>query len=457
MKRAIPRQITEGNIWKQILLFFFPILMGSFFQQMYNTVDTIIVGRFVGTTALAAVGSTGSLVGLINGFFTGIGSGATVVLSQFYGAENKEGIQKSLHTGVCLAVVLGCAVTTVGCLFAPEVLRWMQMPAECLPIASVYIRIYFAGAVASMLYNMGAGILRAMGDSRRPMVFLVICCFVNIFGDVLFVVVLGMGVAGAAIATVLAQVISAILSVFVLMRLPEHGLKVEKLKLDSTLLKRILGIGVPAGLQFVTFDLSNILIQAGVNSFGDVTMAAWTALCKTDTLTWMISGAFGVAITTFVGQNFGAQKYSRVRRSVWVCMVMSVAMVGSLSILEYHFREFILGIYTVDPGVIQTGSYVMSIIVPFNALFMPVEILAGAMRGTGYSVAPTVITGVFICAFRVIWLATVVRRWHVLGMLAVCYPVSWLLASAVFLGVYLKGDWLRKRIAQCGLEPERRD
>lgn len=454
--QAGQRQITEGVIWKQLLIFFFPILLGTFFQQMYNTVDTIIVGRVVGTTALAAVGATGPLVNMVNGFFIGISSGATVILSQNYGAGNRQGVRDALHTGVALSLALGAAITVLGVGLGPWVMGLMNMPESCLDDASTYLRIYFAGAVGSMVYNMGAGILRAMGDSRRPMLFLMATCVLNVALDILFVAVLRMGVAGAALATTLSQFISAVLPMAVLLKLPEDRLELKKLRIDRRLLGRILRIGVPAGLQFVTFDFSNILIQSGVNSFGDVTMAAWTAHGKTDAITWMISGAFGVSVTTFVGQNFGAQKYRRIRQSAWVCLGMSVALVGAVAALILTFRTRILGIYTDDPGVIAVGSVIMLSIMPFNVVFMPIEVFAGTMRGVGYSVAPTLITGSCVCLFRILWLATVVRRWHTLSMLTICYPISWILAASVFFVVYLRGDWLRTRIAQCGMAPEKR-
>ena len=320
--------------------------------------------------------------------------------------------------------------------------------------ASVYLRIYFAGAIGSMVYNMGAGILRAMGDSRRPMLFLMATCVLNVVLDVLFVAVLKMGVAGAALATTISQFISAVLPIRVLLRLPEDALDLRKLRIDRKLLGRILRIGVPAGLQFVTFDFSNILIQSGVNSFGDVTMAAWTAHGKTDAITWMISGAFGVSVTTFVGQNFGAQKYRRIRQSVWISLAMSVALVGAVAALILTFRTQILGIYTDDPNVVAVGSMIMLSIMPFNVVFMPIEVFAGTMRGVGYSVMPTLITGSCVCLFRILWLMTVVRRWHTLKMLTICYPISWILAATVFFIVYLRGNWLRSRIAQCGMAPE---
>ena len=450
------QQITEGVIWKQLLLFFFPILLGSLFQQLYNTVDTIIVGRFVGIQALAAVGSTSALISLINGFFIGLSTGATVLLSQFYGARNKAGIHTAVHTGITLALVLGALVTVLGLTLSPVILRLTKTPENCMAEATLYTRIYFLGGVASVLYNMGAGILRAMGDSQRPTIFLLAACLTNIVLDVVFVVWLDMGVAGAAWATVTSQLVSAVLVVLVLLRQKGDGrLELSKLKLDMSLMRRILYVGIPAGLQFVTFDLANLLIQSGINSFGDVTMAAWTAYVKTDALTWQISGAFGVSITTFVGQNFGAQRYDRIRKSVWTCMAMSVGVVGALSAVVIAFRYTVLGIYTTDPEVIRLGAYVMLWTVPFNFLFMPVEVFAGTMRGTGYSLMPTIITCSCVCVFRVVWVFTAVARWHRIELLALCYPLSWLLASTVFYIAYLRGTWLRKRIAQCGLEPEK--
>ena len=443
IQNAQTRNITEGVIWRQLLLFFFPILMGSFFQQMYNTVDTIIVGRAVGTQALAAVGSTSSLINLINGFFIGLSTGATVILSQFFGANDQQGIHRALHTGIGLAVVLGVLASALGVAAGPWVLKMIQTPESCLQDASVYVRIYFLGAVPSMLYNMGSGILRAMGDSRRPMIFLIISCFVNILLDVLCVIVLKLGIAGAAVATVLSQTISAFLVILVLIKMPErYALHLSQVRIHGNLLRRLLLIGIPAGLQYVTFDFANLLIQSGINSFGEITVAAWTAFAKADSLTWMVSGALGVAVTTFVGQNFGAQKFDRIHQCVRICMGTGVVLFGLISAISSVFRHFILGIYTTDTAVIQTGAYVMLFIVPFNFLFVPVEVFAGTMRGTGYSLVPTSITGACVCLFRVIWIFTMVRWFHTIEVLAIAYPISWLLASSVFFAVYRRGKWL---------------
>lgn len=454
METRARQQITEGVIWKQLLIFFFPILMGTFFQQMYNTVDTIIVGRLVGTEALAAVGATGPLVSMVNGFFIGVSSGATVVLSQAYGAGDRKGVSDSIHTGVALSLVLGVMLTAIGICLGGRVMGWMGTPENCMADATTYLRIYFAGSIGTVVYNMGAGILRAMGDSKRPMLFLLVTCILNVVLDLLFVAVLHMGVAGAALATVLSQMISAVLPIVVLLRQKEDRLELRKLRIERSLLGRILRIGIPAGLQFVTFDFSNVLIQSGINSFGDTTMAAWTAYGKTDALVWMISGAFGVSITTFVGQNFGAQKYSRIRQGAWTCLALSIAMVGALNVTLLLFRSQILGIYTDNPEVIAVGSMVMLSIMPYEFLFMPIEVFAGTMRGVGNSLMPTLITGSCVCLFRVVWLMTAVRHWHSLKTLTLSYPLSWALAAAVFLVVYFKGSWLRRRIAQCGMEPE---
>lgn len=454
METRARQQITEGVIWKQLLIFFFPILMGTFFQQMYNTVDTIIVGRLVGTEALAAVGATGPLVSMVNGFFIGVSSGATVVLSQAYGAGDRKGVSDSIHTGVALSLLLGVMLTAIGICLGGRVMGWMGTPENCMADATTYLRIYFAGSIGTVVYNMGAGILRAMGDSKRPMLFLMVTCILNVVLDLLFVAVLHMGVAGAALATVLSQMISAVLPIVVLLRQKEDRLELRKLRIERSLLGRILRIGIPAGLQFVTFDFSNILIQSGVNSFGDITMAAWTAHGKTDALTWMVTGAFGVSITTFVGQNFGAQKYSRIRKGTWTCLAMGVVTVAALDALLLAFRTPILGIYTDNPEVIAVGSMVMLSIMPYEFLFMPIEVFAGTMRGVGNSLMPTLITGSCVCLFRVVWLMTAVRHWHSLKTLTLSYPLSWALAAAVFLVVYFKGNWLRRRITQCGMEPE---
>lgn len=449
MKSSNP--ITQGPIFQPLMAFFFPILLGSFFQQLYTTADTVIVGRAIGTQALAAVGSSSSLINLILGFFIGLSSGATVVLSQHFGADDVSGAQKALHTGLLLSVLLGILTAVAGIALAPSVLKWIRTPENCLEEATVYVQIYFSGAVASMIYNMGTGLLRAMGDSRRPMYFLIVTCLMNILADILLVVVWDLGVAGAAIATVFSQFISAVLVLLALGRMSgDLKLQPKNLQIHRPTLARILAIGVPAGLQFITYDLSNLITQSSINSFGDVTTAAWTAYAKTDAIIWMVLAAFGVAITTFVGQNYGAGRLDRVKKSVQICMAVSAAVIVLLSTAEVLLRKPLLGIYTADPAVIQVGSYMMRFAVPFIFLFVPVEILGGAMRGCGYSLVPTLITGLFVCVFRVTWVFLVVERFRDLFLLVICYPISWLLCALVFLGVWFRGNWHAQPAASSG-------
>lgn len=456
-RRGAENGITEGVIWKQLLLFFFPILLGSFFQQMYNTVDTVVVGRFAGTTSLAAVGTSGTLANLLFGFFVSLASGATVVISQYFGSQDEQGVHDGVHTGIAMAIIGGLIITVIGLIVSPFALNWMNVPEDVQPEALIYLRIFFSGMVVSMLYNVGAAILRALGDSRRPMLYLIVCCLANVALDLLFVVVFRWGVAGVAIATVLAQAISAVLVVLALMRQTDGSrLVLKEIRIHGSLLANVLRIGIPAGLQSCMYSISNIIIQAGVNSFGSTTLAAWTAFGKTDAIVWMVMGAFGTAITTFVGQNFGAQKYDRMRRSVRICMAMAVSSTVLLSVFVLTMSRFLLGLFTSDGAVIDAGTEMLWAIGPYYVLYVCIEILAGAMRGCGESLKPMLLIGCGICLFRVIWVMLVMQYAHTVPMLAMSYPLSWGLTSVMFVVYYLRGNWLRRRIAVMGYEPERR-
>ena len=315
-------QITEGVIWKQLLLFFFPIVFGTFFQQIYNTADTIVVGRFVGKQALAAVGGSASqIANLIVGFFVGLSSGAAVVISQFYGAKDKKNLSKALHTAFAFSIAAGIVLTVVGIFLTRPALLLMKTPADVVEDSAVYLHIYFGGMVFNLVYNMGAAILRAVGDSKRPLYVLIITCVLNIILDLLFVVAFGMGVTGVAVATVTSQVISALIVTVMLLKTREiYVLKINQIRFDRRMLFSVLRIGIPAGLESVMYNISNIVIQVFVNNLGTDTVAAWGTLGKIDAIFWMVINAFAISITTFVGQNFGAGKYHRMRKSVSVCM-----------------------------------------------------------------------------------------------------------------------------------------
>lgn len=309
-------QITEGVIWKQLLIFFFPIMLGTLFQQLYNTADAVVVGRFVGTEALAAVGgSTGQIANLIVNFFVGLASGATVIIARYYGAKNKKDLNDTLHTAAALSFVGGILTSVIGIAATPGMLRLMKTPDNVMADSRTYLSIYFAGILFVFIYNVGSAILRAAGDSKRPLYFLIVCCFINIFLDIVLVVFFHMGVAGAAIATVVSQAVSAVLVILVLLRSTDmYRLVPRQIRFHKFLLISIITIGLPAGIQSVMYNISNVLIQTSLNSLGTATMAAYTAFGKIDAVYWMISGAFSVSIVTFIGQNYGAGKYSRMKK-----------------------------------------------------------------------------------------------------------------------------------------------
>ena len=297
--------IIEGIIWKQLLMFFFPILIGIFFQQLYNTVDTIIVGKFVGKEALSSVGGSSSqIINLVIGFFTGISTGASVLVAQYFGAKDENGVHNTLHTAYAFAILGGFVFGIIGIWFAPDILRWMNTPEELMLESTKYVRIYSAGMVFAFVYNMGAAILRAVGDSKRPLYLLIVCCIINIVLDFVFVLGFNSGVAGVGIATLLSQAISAILVTLLIMyRTKELKFELKKLCMKQDFLKKLLWIGLPTGMESVMYSFSNVVIQAALNDFGVDTVAAWTAFGKIDGFFWMINNAFGTSIVTFVGQN----------------------------------------------------------------------------------------------------------------------------------------------------------
>ena len=448
--------ITNGVIWQQLLLFFFPILLGTFFQQLYNTADAIIVGRFVGKEALAAVGgTTGTLINLFVNLFVGISSGVTVVVAQFYGAHRYEEVGQTVHSAVALALAGGAAMTVLGVFFSPYALRAMGTPSDIMGYATTYIQVYFLGITASFLYNVGSAVLRATGDTRRPLYFLIAACMTNIVLDLLFVVKLGLGVLGVGIATTISQFLSAALVVLALMR--DHyacHLSWKEVRFHPTVLKSIIRVGFPAGIQSNMYTISNIMIQSRINSFGTDTIAAWTAFGKIDGFYWMILGAYGISITTFVGQNFGARRFDRVRKSVRVCLWMAFGTTIILSLLYYGCFQPIFHIFTDDAGVLEVGGQMVGIMVPFYFTFVWVEILSGAIRGTGDALIPMLITCGGVCVLRILWLLIVLPfRWE-LSTVLVSYPITWVITSVLFILYYRYGKWFQRRSALLGAPPE---
>ena len=437
--------IVTGPIWRQLLYFFFPILFGSFFQQMYNTVDAIIVGQFVGTAALAAVGGTTSvLISFLVNLFTGISSGATVIIAQLYGAQRYDDVRKTVHTAMSLTLIAGLAITVIGYALSRPALVLMGTPTDTLEYAVTYMQIYFLGSIASFLYNIGSGILRAVGDSKRPLYFLIAACVTNIVLDIALVVGLNMGVTGVALATVASQVVSAVLVIITLMKTKEaHRVDWKALTLEIQPLKDILRVGIPTGLQSNMYAISNIFLQASINSFGTVAAAAWTAYSKVDSFWWMVIGAFGIAITNFVGQNYGAGKYDRVRKSVRTCLIMSFSSAIAIGLIFCLFAEPLLSLFSNDAGVIQQGMRIAYLTAPFYICFVCIEILSGAIRGTGNSFIPMVLTCLGVCVLRLAWVFFLLPYCHEFDMIAISYPVSWTICSLMFVFYYLKGNWMK--------------
>lgn len=438
------RGIVEGVIWKQLLIYFFPILLGTFFQQLYNTVDAVVVGNYLGKEALAAVGgATGTIINLLVGFFVGLSSGATVVISQYFGSGDEEGVSRAVHTSIALSLAGGIFLTFVGIFGARWALEMMGTTADVIGGAADYMRIYFAGVIMNLLYNMSSGILRAIGDSRRPMIYLIICCLVNIVLDILFVGFMHMGVAGAAIATISSQAVSAILTMRALMRTEEcYKFVLKKLRVDFPLLGRILRIGFPAGIQSMMYSISNLLIQANINALGTDTMAAWTAFGKVDSIIWMVMGAFSVSVTTFVGQNWGAGKVDRVKTSIRTGMVVELLSTFIMSGVILLTGQHLIRLFTQDEGVIAISLMIMHCNVPLYASFVPIDLLSGGMRGMGNSLAPMLIICFGVCIFRVVWLFTAVPLNNNIITIVLSYPISWILTSIVMIIYYL--HWSKK-------------
>ena len=430
--------ITEGVIWKQLLLFFFPILLGTFFQQLYNAVDAVIVGRFVGKEALSAVGGgTGTVINLLVGFFVGLASGATVVISQYYGAKRAEMVGYAVHTAIAFSLVGGLIMMLIGIPLAPTVLRAMNTPADILDLGILYIRIYFAGIIGNLIYNVGSGILRAVGDSKRPLYFLIAGCLTNIVLDILFVAVLRMGVAGAALATILSQLLSAVMVIVVLMRTDDmHHLNLRRIGFDGRMFQRIIRIGFPAGLQSVMYSLSNIIIQTAINGEGTDTVAAWTVYGKLDVVFWMVISAFGISITTFVGQNYGAGKPERVRKGVRTCLAMSFGTTIASSIFLYVACGGIYMLFTKDAEVLRIGVEMTKFLVPTYFTYVCIEILSGALRGAGDAWIPTLICLSGICIIRVVWIVAAVPVWPGIRTIMFSYPLTWVITSLLFIVYY---------------------
>ncbi|MDO5348721.1 MAG: MATE family efflux transporter [Lachnospiraceae bacterium] len=435
--------MTEGVIWKQILAFSLPLLIGNLFQQLYNTVDSIVVGNFIGSEALAAVGSSNPLINLIIGMFLGIATGAGVIISQYYGARDQEKLSWAVHTCIALSIIGGVLLTVLGVGVSPLILRLMGTPQEVMANSSVYLRIFFGGSLFNLVYNMGAGVLRAVGDSRRPLYYLCISSVVNILLDLLFVVVFGMGIAGVGYATVIAQAVSAMLVMWALLRTDDiYQVSVPRIRIDGRMMKRILALGIPSGIQQSIISLSNVIVQANINVYGASAMAGFGAYSKIDGFAMLPLQSFAIAATTFSGQNIGAGNRERVKKGIFQGIVLSMGYTLLISPFLYLNVNRILTVFSSDPEVIRYGGMTMRIMLFFYMTLAVHQILMGTFRGAGKTMVTMLIGIGNMCILRMIYINLLVPYFPSYQAVLWCYPITWTTTMLMDIIYCVKAPWL---------------
>jgi len=437
--------ILTGSVWRSLLSFFFPILLGTFFQQLYNTVDAVIVGQFLGKAALAAVsGGSGVYVNLLVGFFLGVSSGATIIISQFYGAKREQELSRAVHTAMAMSIWAGIFMSVAGFFASAPAMKAISTPNDIFALSVTYLKIYFAGALPMFVYNVGSGVLRALGDSKSPFIILVAGCIANIFLDLLFVAVFRLGVAGAAWATVISEILCTVLTLVKLMREPNRyaRLVIGKIRFTPHLLSRMTSIGLPAGIQASLYTVSNLIIQSNINSFGTDVAAAWAAYGRLDSVFWMTVSSFGIAITTFAGQNYGARKIDRMKKATIQGLGMAGGAALFYTLIFYLFGQYIFLLFTHDQAVIAQGKSLLHFLPPFFITYVPIEILSGTIRSTGETFKPMIITMLGVCVLRVAWIFTAVPLHNTLLTVVACYPITWTATAIAFFIYYGRGKWL---------------
>lgn len=427
--------MTHGGIFRHLLNFAIPLLLGNIFQQLYNMVDTWVVGNFASNEAFSAVGSVGPIINVLIGLFMGLASGAGTVISQFYGAKQFDRVQDTVHTSIVMTLILGVLFTGIGIGMTPMMLRMMNMPENVMPEAVTYLSIYFAGIIGLMLYNLGSAILRAVGDSKRPFYFLVVSAILNTILDLVFVLAFDMGVAGVALATIIAQGVSAILVLVVMVRTPECiHLSFRKLRMHWGVLKKIFRVGIPAALQMAVTSFSNVFVQSYINYFGDNFMSGWTAYAKIDQLMFLPMQSLALASTTFVGQNLGANQPERARKSVRIALAMAVGATVILMIPLMLFAPQLVAFFNSKPEVVEFGAQLIIWLSPFYVLGCINQIYGGALRGAGNSKASMIITLASFVVFRQIYLYVMANFIsNEVIPIAMSYPAGWLVCSAAMM------------------------
>ncbi len=431
--RGYEMDMCSGSILKKMLMFALPLMLSSILQLLFNAADIVVVGKFAGDNSLAAVGSTTALINLLTNLFLGMSVGANVAAARFFGGKSERELSRTVHTSMALSAISGLILTGVGLVLAERMLVWMQTPEEVCSLAAVYLRIYFAGMVPNMVYNFGSALLRAIGDTKRPLYYLLGAGIINVILNLIFVIVLKMDVAGVALATVISQTISAVLVVRCLMK--ESGgiqFSFKKLCVDKPILGIILRIGLPAGFQGVIFSLSNVVIQSSINIFGSVVVAGNSAAGNIEGFVYMAMNAFHQATISFVSQNYGAGLHKRINRIVLTglgCVTVTGLVLGNMAVI---FGEPLLGIYSDSPDVISAGMVRLLMICTLYALCGIMDVMVGALRGIGYSIIPTIVSLIGVCGLRLLWIATVfqIPEYHKIEMVYLSYPITWIITIA---------------------------
>lgn len=434
--------LTEGVIWKSLLTFTLPLLLSALLQQLYNTVDLLIVGRFAGKIDMAAIGASGAITVLVVALFMGLSTGASVLVAQHYGAKDRAALFKVVHTNFAIALYGGLVLTIFTVIFTPQFLAWIDTPPEVMGPAVRYMRILFAGLIPVMVYNMGSAVLRSVGDSVRPFNFLAIAAGLNIVLDLIFVGAFKMGAVGAGIATVLAQSVSGILVLLSLLKTTDiYRLRMKRIRFHKESLERIVAIGLPAAVSGGLISLSNVIIQAQINVFGAQAIAGVAAASRVDGFVFTSLEAFALAITTFVGQNIGAKKPKRLKSGIITALVMTLLFVASVSSILVIFRTPLMKIFTSEKDVIFYGTKMIVILAPFYVIFSVTEVLSGAIRGSGTAVPIMIITLIGMFIIRLGWIFTAMPMYKTIDIICWSYPISWVFTCIMTLIYYFKGKW----------------
>lgn len=438
--------MTSGPIWKKIIMFALPLFLGNLFQQLYNTADSLIVGNFLDSNALAAVSSSGNLIFLMVGFFNGIAMGAGVVIARYYGAGNRDSLQKAIHTTIALGLAASAVLTLAGVILAPQILVWMGTPKDVLPQSITYFRIYFAGSLGFVMYNVFVGILQSVGDSRHPLVYLIISSVVNVVLDLFFIIVLHLGVGSAALATIISQFLSAVLCLGKLKRCPlEYRVYINRIRFDKAMLGRIIHNGLPAGFQNSIIAFANVIVQTNINAFGKMAVAGCGAYSKIEGFVFLPINCFTLALTTFVSQNLGAREYDRAKKGAKFGLVCSMLIAEIIGVLIYTFAPILIAAFNNEAHVIQFGTAQARTVTLFYFLLALSHCIAAILRGSGKASVPMLVMLVmlvFWCIVRVSYISVIVRFIPVIQVIFWAYPLTWFLSSVVFVLYYKKADWV---------------